>query len=99
MMPAISSSPRICHPERSLAESEATRQTQSRDPYRTDAADGSERNFRVVVRFFDEHEAEFSYDSSRGAAAWECSARKRRVSVENAEGSRREVTLGATKQP
>jgi hypothetical protein len=68
--------PTLCHPERSLAESEATRQTQSKDPYRTEAADGSERNFRIVIRFFDKQNPEVCHESSREAAI-ECSPRRK----------------------
>jgi uncharacterized DUF497 family protein len=68
-----------CRPERSLAESEANRQTQSKDPYHRNTARGNEKNFRVVVRFFNEHEAELRPVSSREAAAWEIPTRQCRV--------------------
>jgi hypothetical protein len=68
-----------CHPERSLAMSEATRQTQSKDPYHGNAARGTETNVRIVIRFFDEDEAELRPVSSREAAAWESPARQCRV--------------------
>ncbi len=53
-----SNTERPCHPERSLAESEANRQTQSKDPVFASVTTGPEGNSRAVVRFFDEHEAE-----------------------------------------
>ena len=85
---------KTCHPERSLAESEANRQTESKDPYQCDTADAacleirgvcaesrsSASNFRIVVRFFDEHESELRSVSSCEAAAWESPARQCRVS-------------------
>ncbi len=46
----------LCHPERSLAESEATRQTESKDPVPAIATNGNARNSRVVVRFIDDSE-------------------------------------------
>ncbi len=42
-----------CHPERSLAESEANCQTQSKDPYQSVTASGQEKNFRITIRFQD----------------------------------------------
>lgn len=42
-----------CHPERSRAESEASRQTQSKDPYSSSARDAA-GNFRITVRFIEE---------------------------------------------
>jgi len=69
-----------CHPERSLAESEASRQTQSKDPVFADGTTGDTRNFRIVIRFFDKHESEQLRIHSREAAAWESSARKCQVS-------------------
>ena len=58
-----------CHPERSLATSEATGQTESTDPYNPDAADGMAGNFRILVRFLDEGNAEVRYKPSPEAAA------------------------------
>ena len=60
---------KACHPERSLATSEANRQTESKDPYHSDTTGVAERNFCVVVRFFDEREAEFRPVTSPEAAA------------------------------
>lgn len=54
-----------CHPERSLAESEVSRQTQSKDPVVAGAVRGDARSYRVVVRFFDEQNAEFCHVESR----------------------------------
>ena len=68
-----STAPKPCHPERSLAMSEAIRQTESKDPYHPDATRCDERNFRIAVRFFDEHETEQCPVSSREAAT--CEAR------------------------
>ena len=44
-----------CQPERTLAMSEANRKMEPKDPV---FPEGSERNFRVAVRFFDENEGE-----------------------------------------
>ena len=41
----------LCHPERSLARSDANRQTQPKDPYSSADSVG---NFRITVRFFAE---------------------------------------------
>ena len=83
-------SSKVCHPERGLA-SEAN-QTQSKDPFNRDSTRGGEGSFRVVVRFFDEHEAELSHISSREAAERESPARKCRVSERKGIESRRDVT-------
>jgi hypothetical protein len=64
------------HPERSLARSAAICQTQSKDPYGLDAPGGDAGNFRVVIRFFDEHACEQLRKSSREGAA-ECSPRRK----------------------
>jgi hypothetical protein len=66
----------LCHPERSRTESEASRQTQSKDPYHLNTARGNERDFHIAVRFFDEDESELRSVSSREAAAWESPARQ-----------------------
>jgi hypothetical protein len=58
--------------------SEANRQTQSKDPVRADNSAGNERNFRIVIRFFDEYEAEQLPTSSREAEECESPAGKRR---------------------
>ena len=68
-----------CHPERSLA-TRGANQTESKDPYDSDTARGAERNFRIVIRFFDEREAELRPVPSREAAAWGSQARQCRVS-------------------
>ena len=65
----------LCHPERSLAESEANRQTQSKDLVFVGGGNGAE-SFRIAVRFFDEQGAEVQHDSSREAAK-ECSPRRK----------------------
>ncbi len=65
-----------CHPERSLAKSEANRQTQSKDPCRARTAVANAANFRVEIRFFDEQGAELFPGSSREAAK-ECSPRRK----------------------
>jgi hypothetical protein len=70
--------PTLCHPERSLVESEANRQTESKDPASADVITGNARNFRIVVRFFDDHE--YEQFASREAALTS-TARKCRVSV------------------
>ena len=65
----------LCHPERSLARSEASRQTESKDL--VCSADASaEASFRVVVRFFDDRETEFVPSPSREAAI-DCSPRRK----------------------
>jgi hypothetical protein len=63
-----------CHPERSLAEGAANRQTQSKDPCQTRTPEGNALKFRIVVRFYDEQGTELFPDDSR-AAAKECSPR------------------------
>ena len=65
-----------CHPERSLAESEANRQTESKDPVIATSGRGRARSFRVLVRFFDEQGAEVLHEPSREAAK-ECSPRRK----------------------
>ncbi|HLZ43660.1 MAG TPA: hypothetical protein VKQ11_22020 [Candidatus Sulfotelmatobacter sp.] len=47
-----------CHPERSLAESDANRQAQSKDLVFAESATADEMNFRTATRFFDEHNTE-----------------------------------------
>ena len=79
--PHLSISLKYRHPERSRAESEANRQTQSKDPYHPDTSRGTEANFQVVVRFFDEHETELRPVPSREAAAGESPARQCRGCV------------------
>ncbi len=69
--PASEPSLKPCHPERSLAMSEANRQAESKDPYRGDTTRGDEGNFRIVIHFFDEHETEQLHVSSREAAPGE----------------------------
>jgi hypothetical protein len=71
-----------CHPEPSPAMSEAIHQTESKDPYHPDATRCDEKNFRIAVRFFDEHETEQCPVSSR-EAAFDSPARKCRISGRN----------------
>jgi hypothetical protein len=71
----------LCHPERSLAVSEANRQKQSKDLVFAEGI-SSAGSFRIAVRFLDEQGIEFFPSPSRGAAAWESPARKCRVSRE-----------------
>jgi hypothetical protein len=80
LSPHLSTTLKPCHPERSLAEREANRQTQSKDLARADGSPGPAGNFRIVVRFFDEREAELRPVSSREAAKYESPARKCRLS-------------------
>ena len=61
----------ICHSERSLATSEAIRQTKSKDPYQLGTTLGDATNFRVVIGFFDNHETRYLPISSCEAAASE----------------------------
>jgi hypothetical protein len=60
--------------------SEAIRQTESKDLARSGSCIGDERNFRIVVRFFDEHETEHCPVSSCEAAGFDSPARECRVS-------------------
>lgn len=71
-----------CHPERSLAESEANRQTQSKDPVPAVAVTGNARNFRIMVRCYDERGAELFPDPSRQAAK-ECSPGRKSGASQN----------------
>jgi hypothetical protein len=59
-----------CHPEQSLAKSEAIRQTQSKDPYSTVTAN-SAGCFRITVRFFEELGTEQSPIASHEAGPYE----------------------------
>jgi hypothetical protein len=59
----------LCHPERSLAKCEANCRTETEDPVPADGAITEARNFRIVVRFFDEREAECVRISRREAAS------------------------------
>ena len=89
-----------CHPERSLAKSEAIRQTKSKDPCCIVATESSERYFRTVVRFFTEHDPEQCPVSGYETAACESPDWKCRVEEQMENESRRDVTLAActTKQ-
>ena len=78
-----SEAPDPCHPERSLAESAANRQTQSKDPAFSGSCTGDDRNFRIAVRFLDEGGRELRHLSSREAAAWESPAPHCRVKERN----------------
>ena len=69
-----STDPKLCHPERSLVESEANRQTQSKDLVHAGIATGTARDFRIVIRFFDEHGGELRHLPSREAPT-ECNLR------------------------
>jgi len=53
-----------CHPERNLATSEANRQVQSKDPVLPEGSCGTERNFRIAVRFLDEQNVEILQHNS-----------------------------------
>ena len=55
--------------------SEANRKTQSKDPVPAGSGADNEGNFRIVIRFLDDHEAEFP-SSSREAAACVSPGRK-----------------------
>ena len=61
-----------CHPERSLAKSEAIRQTESKDPMTEEGTTGDARNFRTVVRFFDDHDTELTPTFNRAADSLSC---------------------------
>jgi len=65
----------VCHPERSLAESEANRQTRSKDPIPAENATDNAGNFRIVIRFHDERGTELFPGPSREVAK-ECSPRR-----------------------
>jgi len=69
----------ICHPEWSLAKSEASRQEESKDPYQLGTTLGDATNFRVVIAIVDKHETQHPRIASREAAASESPARKCRV--------------------
>jgi len=47
-----------CQPERSLAMTEANRKMESKDRAFPEGSCGTQGNFRVAVRFFDENEGE-----------------------------------------
>jgi len=64
------------HPERSLADSESNRQTQSNDLVFAKSATADKINFRTAIRFFDEHNTEQLPLLSRGAAKG-CSPRRK----------------------
>jgi len=85
--------PNPCHPERSLAESEAIRQTQSKDPYQFGRTLGNARSLRVVIRFFDKHETQHLPISSREAAGGESPAQKCRMHSTRRDESCKDVTL------
>ncbi|HEV3510473.1 MAG TPA: hypothetical protein VGS05_02140 [Candidatus Sulfotelmatobacter sp.] len=71
--------PMSCHPARSLATSEANPPTQSKDACCSTAIGGAEGGFHIVIRFFDEHEAERLPEFSGEAAACNSPGRKCRV--------------------
>ena len=85
-----------CHPERSQAESEAIRLTQSKDPMFAEGTSGRAGSFRVVVRFFSEQGPEQLPNASREAAAPESPARQCRVRTEMGTESRRDATISAS---
>jgi hypothetical protein len=99
--------PNYCHPERRQARSEASRQTESKDPLLDAKIRSNAGNFRVVVRFFDDHETECVPSASRGAAT-ECSPRRKpwdnyRAESEPRRGERKYLldassTRGATRK-
>jgi hypothetical protein len=74
-------SPKSCHLERGLGESEASRQTQSKDPVLSGAVRGDARSYRVVVRFFDEQNAEYCHVDNREAAACESPASRHTITT------------------
>ena len=84
---------KLCHPEWSLAASEASSRTQSKDPITTESITGNAKSFRIVVRFFDDQDAEILHDPSREVTAWESPARQCRVTTTHTIESRRDATL------
>jgi hypothetical protein len=88
-----------CHPERSLAKSEAIRQAESKDPYCIGATESRARYFRTVVRIVAD-DRERCPVSSHETVACESPARKWRVEEQMENESRRDVTLATctTKQ-
>jgi len=68
-----------CHPERGLARSEAIRKTESKDPMCAGRNTGYQTDFRIVIRFLDEHEIEHLPISGREAVTWETRAWQCRV--------------------
>ena len=88
-----SSIPTACHPE------------QSKDPYNLDAAGSQSRSFRIVVRFFDEsdaegvHGAEYIPVRSSEAASFVSPGHTAWVAEEPWHESRRGgISSGSTKQ-
>jgi len=73
--------------------SEANHQTESKDPVPAGSATSDVRSFRIVIRFFDENDAECVSGASREAAARVSPARRCRVSEGKEPESRRD---GAT---
>jgi hypothetical protein len=69
---AISSAPSNCHSERSLAVSQASPQTESKDPYPANAIRAEAGNSRVVAP--GEHDTVRQQHPSREAAGWESPA-------------------------
>jgi len=55
-----------------VAKSEAIRQTESKDPYNLNGTSGEARNFRIAVRFFDDHDAELTPTFNRAQEASHC---------------------------
>ena len=58
---------KLCNPEQNLAVSESNGEAQSKDPYGINARRGESNNFRTVVRFFDEQDAELVPVSANGS--------------------------------
>ena len=75
---SLCSAPTTCHPERSLAKRKAIRQTEP-DPYHLDTTAGDAGNFRILIRFFDDHDTEVVHEPGREAAPQEGPARQCRV--------------------
>ena len=81
-----------CHPE-----------TESKDPYQLATACADARNFRIVIRFFDDHETERPATRGGVAAVWESPAPfdfaqgriQCRVALRTKNESRKDVTLAA----
>jgi hypothetical protein len=88
-----------CHPERSLAASKASGQTQLKDPYHHDAGSVTERNFRIAVRFFDEYEVEQLPVLSGAVAACQNPSRECRMTKERQIESRTGATYTENRHP
>jgi hypothetical protein len=68
---------KACHPERNQAKSEAIRLTESKDPYNLNGTTSLAGNFRIAVRFFDDHDAELTPTFNRAEEPLRCGFKPR----------------------